>query len=80
MVDKKPGRPTTAPEDKEKPLEFSVQPELWEYLQLLADTHFVGPSPDQVARHILIEAAELRRREKYLGVDYTPPIRPKRMG
>ncbi len=42
------------------------------YLRRRADTKFVAGSPDQVARHILIEALEKRRQRKYLGVEFNP--------
>lgn len=76
MADKsKGGRPPTPPEKKELPLAFSVQPDLHAYLSKLAETRFVAPSADQMARHILIEAAEERRKQKYLGVDFDPSSR-----
>lgn len=75
MAERKGGRPPTPEERKEIPLSFSVQPDLHAYLFALAETRFVAPSADQMARHILIEAAEERRKQQYLGVDFDPAKR-----
>lgn len=76
----KDGRPKKSAEDKEKPLKFSVQPDLHEYLTRLADTKFVAGSADLVAKHVLVEALEQRRQSKYLGVEFNPPSKPRSDG
>jgi hypothetical protein len=68
-----PGRPKKPEAEKEKPLRFKVQPDLHAYLRLLAGARFAEGSPDQMARLILIEACEERRRNKYLGIEFNPP-------